>query len=53
MAGDVQAFFDAHRGFAGVRTIATELATRGITASLYAVRKTMRELGLVTKYRRA
>ena len=53
IADQLRAIFNAHRGFAGVRTIAAELATRGITASLYAVRKTMRTLGLVAKYRRA
>ena len=53
IADNVRAIFNAHSGFAGIRTIVTELATRGITASMYAVRKTMRELGLVTKYRRA
>lgn len=53
IADDVKEIFAKHNGFAGVGTIATELATRGITATLYAVRKTMRKLGLVTKYRRA
>ena len=53
IADDVKEIFAKHNGFAGVRTIATELGTRGITATLYAVRKTMRKLGLVTKYRRA
>ncbi|CAI37576.1 IS3 family transposase [Corynebacterium jeikeium] len=53
IADDVREIFAKHNGFAGVRTIATELGTRGITATLYAVRKTMRTLGLVTKYRRA
>ena len=53
IAEQIKTIFDAHRGFTGIRTIAAELATRGITASLYAVRKTMRKLGLVTKYHRA
>lgn len=53
IADDVKGIFAKHNGFVGVGTIATELATRGITATLYAVRKTMRKLGLVTKYRRA
>ncbi|MGP5585149.1 IS3 family transposase, partial [Corynebacterium casei] len=45
IADDVKEIFAKHNGFAGVRTIATELGTRGITATLYAVRKTMRKLG--------
>ena len=53
IADDIKEIFTKHNGFASVRTIATELATRGITATLYAVRKTMSTLGLVTKYRRA
>lgn len=46
IADDVKEIFAKHNGFAGVRTIATELGTRGITATLYAVRKTMRKLGV-------
>ena len=53
IADNVRAVFIAHCGFAGVRTIVAELATRGVTASLYAVRKIMRKLGLAIKYRRA
>lgn len=53
IADNGRAIFNAYRGFAGVRTIVTELTTRGITASMYAVCKTMRKLGLVTKYCRA
>lgn len=41
IAISVRAIFNAHRGSAGVRTIVAELATRGITASLYVVCKTM------------
>ena len=52
IADNVKEIFAKHNGFAGVRTIATELGTRGITVTLYAVRKTMRKLELVTKYRR-
>lgn len=52
IAEQVGEIFHAYHGFAGVRTIVTELGARGIVASGYAVRKTMDMLGLKAKYRR-
>lgn len=51
--GLITEIFVSHNGFAGARTIHAELGTQGIDLSLYGVRKAMKELGLIAKYRRA
>lgn len=52
IAAEVTQFFHEHRGFGGARTIFADLINTGVKTTLYAVRKTMAELGLRTKYRR-
>lgn len=52
IAALVKKYFDDHRGFAGARTILADLIAAGVDTTLYAVRTTMKELGLCTKYRK-
>lgn len=52
IASQVKASFETHSGFAGVRTIYAELRAAGIDTTVYGVRKSMADQGLVTKYRK-